>query len=230
MRLTKALLLGALSLGLGTACAPANPGLTAEGVIAADAMCLVTSSNALLVEGTLDIDTSIPATYRPRGISYGAAFRVGNQLINTANRVYPLQADTSRIVINHVEVTLLDTSENVLSLGVPNPFLVPGDGAIGSTSSMDPTIGIAAATVIPDSYGQILATMYAAGGTILVRARIIGTTDADLTLTSGPVVFPIRLCVGCLFQRACDAMGHPLLTLSCLPGQDARSLIPGSCP
>jgi hypothetical protein len=183
----------------------------------------VTSTNPLMIEGTLDIDPGAPATVRPNGITYTVAFRVGNQLINNANRVYPLMSDPDRIVIDHVEVTLLDTSENVLNLGGPNPYLVPADGAIGSTESMDPTFGIAAATVIPDSYGQLLSSM-GSTGTILVRARIIGTTAGGAVLTSGPVVFPIHLCMHCLFRCVMDSMTMASIeTRSCLVGQDGIS-------
>jgi len=236
MRLTHTCLLttGALALALG--CAPTNPGLTAEGVLTFDTMCLVTPTNALLLEGTLDLRTDVPAMYRPGGISYRAAFRVGNQLINNGNRVYPLMADPDRIVFNNVEVTLLDGSEAPLNLGgLPNPYLVPADGAVASTQSMDPTLGWASATVITDAYGRALATYYAGSGslasgqTILVRARIIGTTAGGAVLTSGPVVFPIGLCIDCLFIAACDTMGHGLFAPSCSPGQDAITRIPGVC-
>lgn len=225
MRFTKNFLLGATVLGLALGCAPSNPGLVAEGVLTVDAMCLVTPTNAFLIQGTLDVQPDVPMALRPRGISYNASFRVGNQLINNSNRIYPVMADPDRIVIDHIEVTLLDTSEATLSLpGAPNPYLVPATGAIGSTTSTDPTLGIASGTVIPDAYGQLLAGLFPAGGTVVIRARVIGTTDGGATLTSGPVVFPINLCVGCLFQCAVDSMGMPINAPSCLPGQDAVTL------
>ncbi len=225
MRLTTNFLLGTCALGLALGCAPSNPGLVAEGVLTLDEMCTVTATNALLAQGTLDVSTGAPATLRPNGITYTIAVRVGNQLINNGNRIYPLMADPDRIIIDHMEVTLLDSSEATVGLaGLPNPFLVPADGAVASTASMDPTLGIAAATVIPDSYGQALGAAFPAGGPILVRVRVIGTTAGGATLTSGPVLFPINLCVGCLFQCAVDAMGAPINAPSCLPGQDGLSL------
>jgi len=236
MRLTPTSLLAAGALALGLGCAPSNPGLVAQGALSADTMCLVTATNALLIEGMFDLQTDVPANYRPRGMSYAIAYQVGNQLINNANRVYPLMADPNRIVINNAEITLLDASESPLSLpGLPNPYLVTASGAIGSTQSMDPTLGIATATVIPDSYGRALAGVYAPGGTvgagatIVVQARIIGTTAGGATLTSGPVVFPVSLCVGCLFQPACDTMHNPIFMPSCEPGQDAVTGVPTGC-
>ncbi len=217
---------GALALAFG--CAPSNPGLVAEGVLSADTMCVVTATNAYILEGTLDLQYTGLEAYRSRGISYIAAFQVGNALINNANRAFPLMADPNRIVISNAEVTLLDGGEQTLSLaGLPNPYLVPADGAIASTESMDPTLGIAAATIITDAYGQALAQRYTSGGSIVARVRIIGQTAGGATLTTGPVVFPIHLCVGCLFRGACDSMHNPITSLSCLPGQDAVSQVPG---
>jgi hypothetical protein len=234
MRFTKNFLLGASAIVLAFGCAPSNPGLVAEGVLAADTMCVVQPNNNLIAQGVLDISPDY-AGYRVTGISYEVFVRVGNQLINNGNRVYPLMADPNRILINHFEVTLMDTSETTLSLpGAPNPYLVPADGAVGSTQSMDPTFGIASGTVIPDAYGQLLAGAFGtAGGTLLVRIRVIGTTAGGATLTSGPIVYPIALCSGCLFQPSCDAMGNGILNPSCGPGQDGVSQIPppsGTCP
>jgi len=227
MRLTKNFSLAIAALLLALGCAPTNPGLIAEGVLVLDTMCTVSPTNNLLAQGTLDISTDVPATLRPLGVSYAVALRVGNSLINNANRVYPVMADPDYITIDHVQVTLLDMGENTLSLGGPaNPYLVGADGAIASTSSMDPTLGIAAATVIPDGVGRALAARFggAGGGSILVRVQVMGTTAGGAQLTSGPVLFPIHLCVGCLFQCAVDAMGNPVNAPSCLPGQDAVTL------
>lgn len=226
MRLTNSLLLGATALALALGCAPSNPGLLADGVLTFDDMCLVTADSAFLLQGTLDIGRDVPVNVRPRGLSYTAAFRVGNNLINNSNRIYPVMADPNRIAVNHIEVTLLGASEETLDLGagVPNPYLVPADGVIASTTSMDPSFGIATATVIPDGYGQALANMFGAGGTIVVRARVIGTTVGGSTLTSGPVLFPINLCVGCMFQCAEDSMHVGINAPSCSPGQDRQSL------
>lgn len=228
MRLTN-FLLGACALGLAVGCAPSNPGMVAEGILTLDSMCTVTTTNALLLEGTLDVSTDAPAALRPNGIRYAVAVRVGNQLINNANRIYPLMADPNRIIFDHMEVTLLDSAEATLSLaGLPNPYLVPADGSAASTVSMDPTFGIASATVIPDSYGQSLAANFPTGGPMVVRIRVIGTTAGGATLTSGPISFPLNLCVGCLFACGVDAMGAPVNAPSCLPGQDAVSL--RACP
>lgn len=228
MRFTKSLSLGALALALAVGCAPSNPGLTAEGVLTTDAMCGVTSTSNLLLQGLFDLSTTGEAAHRLT-VSYSVAVRVGNQLINQGNRVYPVMADPDRINVDHMEVTLLNEQEAPLGLGLPNPYLVPAVGTIGSTSSMDPTFGIANATVIPDAYGRALATTFPAGSTgmIVVQLRVIGTTAGGSMLTSGPMLFPIQICYDCLFRSACDSMSTPTELASCLPGQDAVSYF---CP
>jgi hypothetical protein len=229
MRFNRTLALGLGALLLAFGCAPSNPGLIAQGVIALDTMCLAQTSNDLLAEGVLDIDTSQPATLRPAGLRYGVSIRIGNELINNSNRVYPLMADPDYITVDHMEVTLMDSSEQPLGLGgAANPYLVPAVGAVASTASMDPTLGVASATIIPDAYGTLLAGAPPSGSVVVVRIRVIGTTNGGAQMISGPVLFPIRLCVGCLFQCATDAMGHPINSPSCLVGQDAVTL--HGCP
>jgi hypothetical protein len=227
MRFSKNTLLAATTLALAFGCAPSNPGLVAEGVLSVDNMCLVSATNPYLAQGTLDVSQDFGA-FRTTGTSYAVALRLGNQLLNNGNRIYPLMADPNRIVLNHFEVTLMNTSEAPLAIGASNPYLVPADGSIGSTQSMDPTFGIGYATIIPDAYGQLLAGQ--SPGTILVRVRAIGTTVGGATLTSNPLTFPVTLCTGCLFQAACDAMGNPVTAPSCAPGQDAITFVPGCGP
>ncbi len=222
MRSTNSSIVATALLALGLGCAPSNPGMVAEGVLTHDSSCLYTPTGAFLLEGTLDVAT--PAE-RLGGITYFATFRVGNQLINNGNRIYPLMADPNRIVFTHVEVTLLDLNETV----IVGPYLVPATGAVGSTSSMDPTIGLAAATIIPDNIGQSLAG-FADGSVVVARCRVMGTTAGGSDLISGPVSFPITLCNGCLFQCGVDDMGNPISALTCTPGQDGISFVPSLCP
>ncbi|MFO0685341.1 MAG: hypothetical protein U0234_24995 [Sandaracinus sp.] len=220
MRSTTILLVtSALLLGLG--CAPSNPGMVAEGIIGHDTSCLYTPTSAFLIEGSLDVATP---PERVGGITYLAVFRVGNQLINNGNRVYPLMADPNRIVFDHVEVTLVDLNETVIA----GPYLVPASGAVGSTASMDPTFGLASATIIPDNIGQSLAG-FADGSVIVARCRVMGTTAGGAQLTSGPVSFPITLCNGCLFRCGRDEMGNAIESLTCSPGQDGVSLVTSAC-
>lgn len=234
MRFTQTLSIVGVALGLAVGCAPSNPGVVAEGVLTSDSMCVVTATNNLLVQGTFDLETD-PATAPRTGVTYAVAVKIANQLINTGNRVYPLQADTDRFIVDHIEVTLLDQQEATIGIpGAPNPYLVPASGAAASTNSTDPTFGIATATVIPDGYGRALAAMpqFARGtnATLLLRLRVIGTTAGGSAITTGPITFPVHTCVGCLFVGGgCDAMGLPITSTACLPGQDALTVY-DSCP
>lgn len=220
MRSTTTLLVtAALAIGLG--CAPSNPGMIAEGIVTHDTSCIYTATSAFLIEGELDVSTP---PERVGGITYLATFRVGNQLINNAHRDYPLMADPNRIVFTHVEVTLLDLNESV----IVGPYLVPASGAVGSTSSMDPTFGLATATIIPDNIGQSL-TSFADGAVIIARSRVMGTTAGGSELVSGPVNLTITLCNGCLFQCGRDTTGAAIESLNCFPGQDSISYLRSLC-
>jgi hypothetical protein len=222
MRL-KNTVLGTLALVVSIGCAPSNPGLTLEGVLATDTSCMVTATSDYLTMGILDIGT-MPT--RTGGISYQVAMQVGNQLLNNNQRVYPLMTDPDRIIVDHVEVTLQDTGGGTLGLaGVHNPYIVPAHGSIASTTSMDPTIALAEAEIIPSNYGMALNTAFGsqADAEIVAQLRVMGTTVGGSQLTSAAFLFPIRLCVGCLFHCACDTMGHPVSQLACYPGQDHSS-------
>ena len=221
MRLTNTLSVFAVALAFG--CAPSNPGIVAEGVLGFDTTCMVTATSPLIAQGVLDIGPPGALTI-PGGIHYFAYLKVGNQLINNGQRVYPLMSDPNRVVFHEVEVTLLGTNNQPLGIS-PNQYRVFASGAAASTTSSDPNFGIAAADVIPSTVGALIATAFAGqpNTTIIVQARVIGTTAGSAEVTSGPMFFPIRLCAGCLFQCARDAMGVPITTPipSCSPGQDA---------
>jgi len=220
---SKNILLGTLVLALSIGCAPSNPGITLEGVLAPDTSCMVTATSNFLLQGTLDTTPDMPI--RPGGITYSVALQVGNQLFNNQQRVYPLMADPDRIIVDHVEVTLQNTGGGTLGLGLANPYLVVAHGSIDSTASMDPTLALAEAEIIPANYGMALNTMFGSqpGAEIVAQLRVMGTTVGGAQLTSEAYLFPIHLCVGCLFQCACDAMMHPINSPSCLPGQDTSS-------
>jgi hypothetical protein len=212
----------ALSFG----CAPTNPGLTIDGVLVPSDTCGYTTSSAFLVEGVLDTNPDVPMSSRPAGVRYVAILRVANHLINTGNRVYPFQADTSVITLEAAEIEVLNTDGTSFSFGgLPNPFRVTATGTIGSTTSNEPELGITTIEAIPAQYGAALAGI--ASGTIIVSIRVIGVTSGGSALISGRSLVPIRLCDGCLFQCVLDDMMMPIEAPSCLPGQDATSLTCG---
>jgi hypothetical protein len=207
----------ALSFG----CAPSNPGLTIEGVLVPSDTCEYTSSSAFLVEAVLDTNPDVSTAIRPGGVRYVAVLRVGNHLVNNANRVYPIMADPNVITIESAEVEVLNTdgSQFAFSDGLPNPFRVTATGSIPSTSSNEPQIGLSVAEVLPAQYGAALAGL--PSGTIILSIRVIGVTSGGSALTSGRTLLPVRLCNGCMFQCTVDGMGAPISVPSCTPGQDA---------
>jgi hypothetical protein len=223
------ILLALVALAAGTGCAPSNPGLTLDGVLAPDAMCTWMPNNNYLAQGVLDI--SHPE--RTGGVRYFAVMRVGNHLINRQNTLYPVMADPDQITITGARVTILNTDGQRIDVGLPNPYNVTASGTVASTTSSDPVLGSASTEFIDSARGAALAGMFAADTTIVLQVQAIGTTSGGSTLTSGPYSFPLLLCNGCLFQCGCDSMGNPTSSLSCNPGQDRLSQIncgPGSCP
>jgi hypothetical protein len=221
MRRSTLLSIGLCALSFG--CAPSNPGLTLDGVLVANDMCLTTTSSAFLVEAVLDTSLDVPTLVRPGGVRYLAVLRVANHLINTANRVYPFQADTSVINMESAEVEILNTDGTRFGFsdGLPNPYRVTAIGSIPSTTSNDPQLGLVPVELIPAQYGAALGGL--PSGTLILSVRVIGVTSGGSALTSGRALLPIRLCNGCLFQCVVDEMGVPIETPSCAPGQDAVS-------
>lgn len=209
----------ALSFG----CAPSNPGLTIDGVLVPSDNCEFSSSSAFLVEAVLDTNPDVSTAVRPAGIRYLAVIRVANHLINTANRVYPFQADTNVITLESAEVEVLnsDGTRFAFADGLPNPFRVPAIGTVTSTTSNEPQIGITTVEVLPAQYGAGLAGL--PSGTIVLSIRVIGVTSGGASLTSGRTLLPIRLCSGCMFQCVVDEMGVSIESLYCAPGQDGVS-------
>jgi hypothetical protein len=211
-------------------CAPSNPGLTIDGVLVPSDMCDFTANNALLFEARLDVSPDVPAVYRPDGVRFVAAIRVANHLINTGSRIYPLMADPNVIDIQGAEIEILNSDGTNLAFdGLPNPYRVPASGTIASTTSNEPTIGIASVEVLPAQYGASLSGFTT--GSIIFSIRVIGVTAGGATLISGRTLLPVTLCSGCLFRGACDEDGVGVYEPTCSPGQNAVTLFPDpSCP
>lgn len=222
---------GALLLALG-GCAPSNPGIEVEAILApTDACVWVPNITAITILAPVLDTSSIHATRRVGGIHYVAGFQLVNRMLNLSNSVYPLTTDTNAFHVEEAEVELLalDGTEVPQLAGLPSRFRVPAFGFIPSaTSNTEVGRGVAAVEVVPSIYGDALADTDA---TILVSVRLTGVTSGDSTQTTADFEFPLRLCSGsCLFQCGAEADGTPLVepVYSCNPGQDAISLIP--CP
>lgn len=213
-------------------CAPANPGIEIEALLAPNDMCILTPSlTPILVTSPILDTTSATAGRRVGGIHYSAGLQLVNRMLNLSNSVYPLMTDTNAFHAEEaeVELTALDGTA-VPQLGdLPSRFRVPAFGLIPSaTSNTEVGRGVVSVEVVPGIYGEALADTDA---TILVSVRITGVTSGDSTQTTADLNFPLRLCSGgCLIQCGEGPDGEPLEEdlLSCAPGQDSLSLI--RCP
>jgi hypothetical protein len=213
-------------------CAPSNPGIEIEAILAPSDTCTLEANATAEAIVTPLLDTSSAfAGFRAGGIHYVAGFQLVNRMLNLSNSVYPLTTDTNSFHVEEAEVELLalDGSEVPQLAGLPSRFRVPAFGFIpSSTSSTEVGRGVAAVEVVPSIYGDALVDTDA---TILVSVRLTGVTSGDSTQTTADFVFPLRLCSGgCLFMCGMEADGSPLMAdvLSCTPGQDSMSLV--RCP
>lgn len=217
---------------LGAGCAPGNPGLVIDGVIAPPTSGGCTydpSANVFLAEGVLDT-TDLGTSVLPSGVigpRYLAYLRASNHLINLFNGTYPLRADPNRMTLIAADVEITNIDGSITSFGaLPNPFRVAASGVVPSAASDSPGTGIAGVELIPPQYATALG---AVGGTVrlIVAVTLIGRTSGDAGVESNPFIFPIDVCTGCLVACTTDPMGT---SIGCSPGQDAVTILPAGLP
>lgn len=231
-------------LTLSAGCAPSNPGLHIDGVLAPPmgGLCTIdASSNVFLGSGVLDtlslrgMFIPDPAAFGPR---YVANFRVSNHLINLFSDRYPLRADpnvmhllAADIEIRNIDGLLTDFGDRT---NFPNPFRVAAGGTILSAASESPGLGITSVEIIPPGYAAQLGAMGVDGARLIASVRIIGRTTGDAAVQSAEYFFPIDICNSCLFF--CAATAEDVST-GCAFGQDVASALPpttvlpeGTCP
>lgn len=209
-------------------CAPSNPGIEIEGIMALGTDCSASAQATGPFVGSPILDTSPDfSAVRIGGIRYAATVQLVNRMLNRANEVYPIMADTNTYFVREAEVELQDVGGEALDLdGLPARFRVPASGLIPSAgSATEYGRGLAVIELVPSVYGDALAGR---SGTILATVRITGTTSGDSTQTTGEYTIPLQLCNGCLFACGEDESGMAAAQLACRPGQDGLSLIP--CP
>lgn len=190
--------LSLLMLALG--CAPSNPGLVIDGVLALPDNCtLSATSNVFTLQGTLDTSPRLNPL-RPLGITYDANFRVTSRLLALFNNRYPLRAEPNVLSMNYAEVEVMQVDGTPYDfVGLPNPFRVAAAGTINPSTSANGVAGIVPVQVIPPIYGDSLADQT---GRVIISVRLTGTTSGGATVTSGEYVFPLDLCSYCLVR--CD--------------------------
>jgi hypothetical protein len=205
-----------------TACSNApSATFVLEGVISADATCVVQPESPLLAEGVVDT-TPLSPSVRPVGMRYVAFLRVSNYERMSGRG--PWLAIPIHLVANHVRVEIRRDGElvSLAAAGLPNPFLARADGAVGQASADGiPAHGVVSGVALPDAYVTALDAAF--GETDLELSMSVVAYDFHGTeRTSTTVVFPLRLCLGCLV--ACAPPGtHP--HTSCVIGQDEPSTV-----
>lgn len=211
-------------LTLLVGCAPSNPGLVIDGVLAIPDNCTFSSSSAVYALAPT-LDTADYGTLRPQGIRYEATFRVTNRLLSLFNSRYPLRADPNIMTLQYADIELMQIDGTAPNLGgLPNPYRVTTAATINASTTVGGVSGLAPVEVIPPIYGDQLLGQT---GRLLVSVRITGTTSGGATVTTGEYLFPLDLCANCLV--ACD----PTIDTTdgfCLLGQDRVVTLPGPCP
>lgn len=213
----RTLLLASMALLAG--CAPGDPGLVIQNVVAPNEQCMYDVGNAMTSHGTYDL---------AGGGGYFATLRLGNQLIDLGNNgtTGTPRANPNVIMVQEFEVEITDTASSTLELGgLPNPYTVPaGGGVVPSSDGNSAGEALGTVTLIPPVYGDSLGE-----GEIVVRMRAVGTTVGGAEVVSSEFVFPITVCNGCLFDCRFDDEGEPVCAPSCTPGQDSMHVTPELC-
>lgn len=212
-------------LASGVGCAPSNPGLAIDGVMASPmgGMCTYeATSNTFLGSGTLDT-LEVGATFGPRYLAY---VRVANHLINLFNDRYPVRADPNVMHLLAADIFITNIDGSTTSFGgLPNPFRVAAGGTVASAASESPGLGITSIEIIPAAYAAALAPSVGPDGIrIIASIRVIGRTTGDAAVQSAEYFFPIDVCSGCLYT--CAATDDDVGGGGCLFGQDSSFALP----
>jgi len=165
------------------------------------------------------------------GVPYTAALLVGNQLVRRGDPDR-LKTETSRIRIESADVSVLDASGAVLSRadGSTAEFNTPATGFIDPGSGSTPGYGLAFVELIDATLAANLGSAAQGSGvvqqvvaSVILRGRTLGGTE----IASGEFQFPIKVCFGCLCDKAsCCATTTcqdpaAMFDKNCHPGFDA---------
>jgi hypothetical protein len=218
--MTRTFAVPCLVLALAVGCAPSNPGIVIDGLVAPPDSCEYDpSSDVFLLRPVLDTTSFAPQTYT-------GVVRLTNRLIALANNRYPLRAEPNVMSIDYAEVEILQVDGTRFAFdGLPNPFRVVAAGTIPPSTGLEGTPGITAIELIPLVYGQQLTGLNDV--TLVISVRVTATTAGAATITSADWAFPLQLCAGCLLGCNCGAtMDEP----TCFPGQDEVYRLSGDDP
>jgi hypothetical protein len=156
------------------------------GAMKADsALCVVKAeaSAPLLAAGVLDL------AFRS---SYSAFLLVQSRLLAPGSA-----KETQRVSLLGVEITLTTLDGTVLDKHSD----VAASSIQAGTASV--AYGFASVTLIPHGLGEAKSVQSAAS--LLAKIRVLGETSNGTALTSSELVFPIRVCTGCLVEYPASA-------------------------
>ncbi|MBZ0120912.1 MAG: hypothetical protein IT378_20100 [Sandaracinaceae bacterium] len=217
MRLWPALLV------LLAGCAPQDPGLLIRAALTSDDQCTYSESNPTLLSGALDTTSFTP-------IRYQMAALYANQLIDLgepgANG--PPRSDPNLITVTRARVEIRNADNVPLALpGVANPYETAATGFVPSSDGTTLGQGIGVIEVIPGNVGEALRGLD--GLTILASIQPIGSTAGGARVLGTELLWPIRLCAGCLLLCGRDSDSQPICRPTCNPGQDEAFYSPQVC-
>ncbi len=194
--LVPALLLTLGSLALIPSCAENNSSLFLVGALAIDeSSCIAKPDNtaSMLAEGILDVAFAS---------SYTAYLLVGNQLTERGS-FEQLRTETSRVSLRGAEVTLTTLDGHTLG-----HYSTAGTGFVDASAGDVPSYAAMAVNILPSALGTSAAVRNA--NVVLAKIRVFGDTLGNTVVTSSELVFPIRVCEGCLVTYPAES-DDPLL-------------------
>jgi hypothetical protein len=132
--------------------------------------------------------------------SYIAYPLIGNQLESRGNAKQSV-AEPNRVVVQGAEIELKGLDDS--SLAGIGPFTVLATGTVdpAAAGSTDPSYGVSSVQLIPPAIGDSLRknVLKTLGASVQIKAtvKVFGRTLGNRDVESGPVDFPITICMGC---------------------------------
>lgn len=198
-------------------CANATPSVAIINILEPDQMCTVGVSNPPIYDGTFDVGPGATTSYLVFPL-------LDNRMVTRMRAPGPLTIESDDFTLVGANITIADVDNNV----VGNAFRVDANGFAPAGTDTIPGRGVGGITIVPVTLQPVLAGMVMPGQFVELHARIqaFGQTSGGSEIDLDPVIFPFKVCNGCL---ACSATPQ---AVPCRPGVDHESYIPPvvGCP
>jgi len=222
-------------LGWSAACAPDGSSAYVSRNVPLNSSCDPVEEGVGIATGVWDVGADrSPASCLH---SYEMSLFINSNLKANAREATG-RAEPNVLLITHADITLMDSSESVLSFqdGTPNPYRVQTAASLDPTSSDQPQQGLVQIEAIPRVYAKKFGSEYD-GKNILVEVQLAGTTTGDVDVEFRPFLYPLVICKGCMsYCKTRDLMSDPnrinaLTADRCTDnaGQDDRACIDSGC-